>query len=226
MNYFSNIKAIICISLVFLCGCTQENDRETLNNDTITANVPGHVQKGDSQQKGTIIIKVEESFAQKIESGAATLPEGVRLRKAFSGDPAFEERHRKAGLHLWYSAEAEEGVPATKARHGLEEMEGLEYMETIPEAEVNSYIPFDDPSSGLQWHLNNNGAIVSGAVAGRDINVIPVWENYTAGSKEVIVGVVDSGIQYDHPDLQGVVIPPGPSGSKSFLNSESSHPYA
>ena len=226
MKYFSKIIALICVSLVFLCGCTRENDRETLNNDTITANVPGHVQKGNSQQKGTIIIKVEESFAQKIESGASTLPEGVRLRKAFSGDPAFEERHRKAGLHLWYYAEAEEGVPATKARHELEEMEGLEYMETIPEAEVNSYIPFDDPSSGLQWHLNNNGAIVSGAVAGRDINVIPVWENFTAGSKEVIVGVVDSGIQYDHPDLQGVVIPPGPSGSKSFLNSESSHPYA
>ena len=226
MHFFSNIKALICISLALICSCTQENDRETLNNDTTNANVPGHIQERGSQQKGTIIIKVEDSFAQKIESGVATLPEGIRLRKAFNGDPAFEERHRKAGLHLWYYADAEEGVPPTKARQELEEMEGLEYMESIPTPELNAIFPFNDPSAGFQWHLNNNGAIVPGAQAGRDINVIPVWENFTTGSKEVIVGVVDTGVQYDHPDLQGIVIPAGPSGSKSFLSSESAHPYA
>lgn len=48
------------------------------------------------------------------------------------------------------------------------------------------------PTDG-QWHLNQPG--------GYDINVTDVWTEYTG--EGVVVGVVDSGVQYSHHDLDG-----------------------
>ena len=41
------------------------------------------------------------------------------------------------------------------------------------------------------------------AVSGIDINVIPAWKKYDAkeGKRQVIVAVIDTGIDYSHPDL-------------------------
>ncbi len=48
-----------------------------------------------------------------------------------------------------------------------------------------------------QWHLNNVGQ--NNGVAGVDINVLPVWQNYTG--RNIKVGVVDSGIDYNHVEI-------------------------
>jgi chorismate mutase len=37
---------------------------------------------------------------------------------------------------------------------------------------------FDDPMRDQQWHYYNNGK-VSSSVSGCDINVVPVWKNYS-----------------------------------------------
>jgi len=60
--------------------------------------------------------------------------------------------------------------------------------------------PFDDPLFAQQWMLYNDGSVNAQAVAGADINVIPAWKVST-GSPEVIVAVMDEGVQYTHPDL-------------------------
>jgi len=54
-----------------------------------------------------------------------------------------------------------------------------------------------DPLFDDQWHLQNTGQ--SGGRAGVDINVLPVWPDYTGDG--VRVGVLDEGIDIDHPDL-------------------------
>ncbi len=57
--------------------------------------------------------------------------------------------------------------------------------------------PSDDPLYGFQWHLENTGQ--TGGTPGVDINVLPVWPDYTGAG--VVVGIIDSGVQYTHPDL-------------------------
>lgn len=52
-----------------------------------------------------------------------------------------------------------------------------------------------------QWHLLNTGQ--NGGLAGNDINVAPWW-NFAAGTHQgagVNIGVVDDGLQWQHPDL-------------------------
>ncbi|MEO1554849.1 MAG: S8 family serine peptidase [Pseudomonadota bacterium] len=65
---------------------------------------------------------------------------------------------------------------------------------TLPVATSN--LPTDDLFAN-QWHLLNTGQ--SGGVAGVDLNVVGVWDDYTGDG--VTVAVWDDGVQYDHPDL-------------------------
>jgi subtilisin family serine protease len=55
-----------------------------------------------------------------------------------------------------------------------------------------------DPLLPFQWPLANAG--LNGSVAGADIQAPPVWA-VTTGSSNVVVAVLDDGLQLDHPDL-------------------------
>jgi subtilisin family serine protease len=60
----------------------------------------------------------------------------------------------------------------------------------------------NDPQFGQLWGLRNTGQVVNGTAgtAGADIKAEPAW-SVTTGSASVVVGVVDTGIDYTHPDL-------------------------
>jgi len=55
-----------------------------------------------------------------------------------------------------------------------------------------------DPSFGSLWGLRNIGK--SGGVAGADIRAETAW-NITTGSRDVVVAVIDTGVDYRHSDL-------------------------
>ncbi|MEP9368817.1 S8 family serine peptidase [Xanthobacter sp. VNH20] len=68
---------------------------------------------------------------------------------------------------------------------------------------TKTYIP-SDPLFALQWHLLNTGQNIFGLPQDpnayhNDINVIPVWPDYTGEGVEV--AVLDGGFQATHPDL-------------------------
>ncbi|MFL6335175.1 MAG: S8 family serine peptidase [Pyrinomonadaceae bacterium] len=90
-----------------------------------------------------------------------------------------------------------------------ETLAAVESLRALPEvlyAEPNyvrrKFAAPNDPSYTDQWALKNTGQ--SQGVAGADIDAEPAW-NTTTGSPQVVVGVVDEGIDISHPDLQANV---------------------
>ena len=67
------------------------------------------------------------------------------------------------------------------------------HMDTVP----------NDPMFGDLWGLNNTGQSVPGGRPGTpdaDIDAPEAWSVYT-GTSDVIVCVIDTGVNYNHPDL-------------------------
>ena len=58
---------------------------------------------------------------------------------------------------------------------------------------------FSDPLIAFQWHINNNGQ--TGGVLNEDIHVRPVWLQQGITGQNVVVAVLDDGIQHTHPDI-------------------------
>src|SRR4051812_23044144 len=78
----------------------------------------------------------------------------------------------------------------------------------------------NDPYYGEQWGLSNSGQTVDGAAGavGADISAPAAWER-TTGSPDVKVAVIDSGINFDQPDLAANVWHnPGESGGGRETN--------
>ena len=57
----------------------------------------------------------------------------------------------------------------------------------------------DDPQYPQQWHLNNTGQ--RGGLDDADIDAEEAWD-ITTGSSDIIIAVIDSGVQIQHEDLE------------------------
>ena len=97
-----------------------------------------------------------------------------------------------------------------RVRANLENQPEVEYAEpNFIYRAIGTETSFDftaptDPRFGELWGLNNTGANEPGGtsrgVQGADVSAFKAWE-VTKGSKQVRIAVIDTGIEYTHPDL-------------------------
>lgn len=180
----------------------------------------------DGAKEGAAAI----SFLQTKSNGVSLEQYGIKsMRRTFPYAGKFEERTRLEGMHLWYSVEFDREAPLTRAADDFAALPGVLEVELEPKIErvdsspilrisapllsllnrslfkepligSDAVAPFNDPRLGDQWHYYNNGG-KSNHVAGCDINVFPVWQNDIVGSPEVIVSIIDHGVEFTHVDL-------------------------
>jgi len=142
----------------------------------------------------------------------------LRMTRVFPYSSAFEEKHRKYGLHLWYEVEVEtDADPRTIAKE-YRQLKDISTAEVIHEKKLKDYHvgprviesekpfqisePFNDPYLPKQWHYNNTGQ--TGGIAGSDIRLYEAWTK-TTGNPNVIVSVHDEGIDIKHEDLNPAI---------------------
>ncbi|MBQ7941226.1 MAG: S8 family serine peptidase [Muribaculaceae bacterium] len=137
------------------------------------------------------------------------------IRRMIPYSPKDEARLAEFGLNRWYDITFDESVTTEQAISVFKRTAGVQYAHGIIPMELkedakfrkvkaapkaaSSTMPFNDPYLPSQWHYNNDGSI-SQSKAGADINLFKAWET-TTGSKDVIVAVIDGGIDLTHEDL-------------------------
>ena len=74
----------------------------------------------------------------------------------------------------------------------------VEYAEPNYIRHIQSTFP-NDTYFSQQWSLNNTGQTMN-AVPGADMDMPEAWD-ITTGSRDFVVAVIDTGVDYGHPDL-------------------------
>ncbi len=214
---------VLCLAL--LAGCQKDPDTEsTPARDT--DRVEGMIRMKLDRETAEA-LNVTRTRSGRVLTGNISFDElceryDVTGMERLFADNGCAERTRKAGLDLWYIIRFEGS--AEKVAEDFGEIAGVNHVEiprritkvggmsrksgtpwrkllALPKAAPANY-PFNDPLFAEQWPLYNDGSVYPEAVAGADINIIPAWTK-TAGRSDVIVAVVDEGVEYTHPDLAG-----------------------
>jgi len=229
---FSTNPIIFIPLLFFFSACTEKDllpDKSEMERET-------QIIAGVAYAKGLVCVKLSEELAANMEAAESN---GMPQTKALSADHIvsqinmrsmkrtfpyagrFEERTRKAGLHLWYDVAFDNQIPINEAQKNLSGVQGIEIIEYVPVIPVGSVLeytpstrsivamaatmPFNDPNLHMQWNLHNDGTFAmiynEAFIAGADMKIFDAW-NITTGVPEVIVAVIDSGIELSHEDIQ------------------------
>jgi len=113
-----------------------------------------------------------------------------------------DETEAVSGLNL---IEDEDGKNAETVIAEYSALPEVEYVEKIYKIQLDetgdSFEPVlpNDPRFSEQWALANDGQ--NGGTRGADISAVGAWAT-TTGTNKVVVAVLDSGVDYTHPDLE------------------------
>ncbi len=187
------ISAFLMLSLA-ACGTSK------------TADVPA-----SGGQQGTATAKVATAKAILDKISDTKYKDGellVRFREGTS-QTAIDLAHQNSGATLIRKFPNVTNLQHVKLPAGLSVQDAITlYMAntSVDYAEPNylrsvSQYPNDRYFTPQQWALQNTGTYANGT-AGADIKAAGAWD-YTVGSRRVAVGILDTGIDYTHPDLVG-----------------------
>lgn len=184
-----------------------------------------------SAAEGRLILFVDDATAELFAAAESATSTGVEAFDSVAAEigitaiePVFTMREnddlaRECDLHRWYVVHFSEDADLDDVARKIAKIDAVQSIEfsTLYEAPKTQCIEanpamfaatradaqtFNDPMLARQWHYNNTGdqTIFEGAVAGADINLAAAWE-ITAGRPDIIVAVVDEGVDFRHEDL-------------------------
>lgn len=155
--------------------------------------VPGDGDETDQQSatKAEVLVRFRAGVSQNaIES----------ITQRFN-DQIEDQIESVAGLEV---IEDEDGKDAESVVAQYRALPEVEYAEVNSEIKLDhedsgrKHIHADDEMFSRQWGLFNNGQ--NSGKSGADISAMRAWA-VTRGSDQVVVAVLDSGVDYSHPDL-------------------------
>jgi len=152
-----------------------------------------------------VLLKLKDQPNAKItdigvRSEAVFKQDGIKRMKSYKTMPSlFLVSIEGGGMNKLTDEEG--GVAIMKKCADLMATGRYEYVEPDWECSLNS-IPTDSFLRNSLWGFNNYGQriVSSFGTPGVDINILPAWE-ITRGSSDVVVAVIDTGVDYTHLDI-------------------------
>ena len=92
------------------------------------------------------------------------------------------------------------GQTVEKALSSFNSHSDVLYAEPDCEVRICSTMP-NDPRFGELWGMNNTGQ--TGGKVDADIDAPEAWDIWQGSGEEIVIGVIDTGVDYTHPDLAG-----------------------
>jgi len=185
------MKVLVVALLVFSSVClvwTSARTADTKRQSGAFTRLSGSESQPAQYVPGELIVKFRDA-ASAATIAAAHNAAGGRTLKTFS-----------AGTNRLHHLKLNPGVVVEDAVSQYQQSPAVEYAEPNYLYQASA-IPNDTLFTTL-WGLHNTGQTVNGTAGtvGADIEAPDAWD-LTTGSPNVIIGVVDTGIAYDHPDL-------------------------
>lgn len=141
-------------------------------------------------------VAVRKVTAEEVESGRVIVKykEGARSRSYHAGVRTMREVS-SSGVELVEIQASDAGSYAVKLAE-LNSDPAVAYAE--PDFRIKLEATVNDPSFSALWGLHNTGQ--TGGTVDADIDAPEAWDR-TMGSANVVVGVIDTGVDYTHGDL-------------------------
>jgi subtilisin family serine protease len=144
-----------------------------------------------------VIVKLKPGVSEQALVGLAE-KHGTRIRR----------RMNAPGLYLVKTAEVSLDAVEKALAAFAAEAAAVAYAE--PDHVVYALGEPDDSSFSKLWGMHNTGQ--TGGTPDADIDALEAW-GVTTGSRDILVGVIDTGVDYKHPDLAANMwTNPGESG--------------
>ena len=217
--------------LMLATSCQDSMDLQTANSNTravvidkdlfaVRGRINVKLEKGTNQALPTSAKgNVEMQSVPSAMASAMKYAGAYKMERVFKPAGIYEKRTIAEGLDRWYTIYFDESKDVAEVLQQFNKAAGVEYAERVlpiarPKFTAKPYTgpapqtrnqptasAFNDPLLAKQWHYYNDGSISPRAKKGADCNLKPVWEKYTTGKSNVIVAVVDGGIDITHEDL-------------------------
>ncbi|WP_160724103.1 S8 family serine peptidase [Bacillus sp. USDA818B3_A] len=197
------LSSVLVTSAVPLASASA-NGTNTVNVKKGTNKVSDIVQvpKKEKASKGLLVKKAAPASSKQISKDEILVKYKSTIKTQVLGALEKNLSIKKAkdfgttGVKL-YKLQKGQSVAQTIAK--LKQDKNVVYAEPNYKLTVNSV---SDPYYSKLWGLKNTGQNVNGyyGTAGMDINVETAWKKTTGAN--VVVGVIDEGIDINHPDLK------------------------
>lgn len=171
-------------------GSAGDSDDET---DSVVSNVADYdftVPANTDFTPGELLVR----FGQRADAAELTIEQRDMVLADIGGAVIEREYSIVPGLCL---VKLSDVITVEEALQQLGNAEGVLYAQPNYKVWALSILP-DDPMFGELWGMHNTGQ--TGGTADADIDAPEAWEVAT-GTDSVIVAVIDTGVDYTHPDL-------------------------
>ncbi|MCX2739313.1 S8 family peptidase [Pontibacter anaerobius] len=196
-NYFRVGKpalALAVVSAMFLTSCDKES---VLEDDAFAATDEAQAKGAIGQQMvaNEVLVKFKAGTSNDVKAAVLTRINGKVKERILT--KTMERFGDKEGLHLVYTPMA--ALEAIGKIKGSAEIEYAEpnYIYTHNATSSDPYF-----TNGSLWGMYGDASSPANQFGSQ---AAEAWASGSTGSASVVVGIIDEGIQYSHPDLQGQV---------------------